>query len=209
MGGDAYQHVGFGVDFNNAPWGMFSTGRGGTLYARTNVGSSALETPLEGTWLGAPHRYRIDWDASNVVYSIDGTVVATHAVAIATSMRPLVSDYTQGGGTVTVDWLRLSPYAATGTFTSRVLDAGSSVPWGSATWTSAVPAGTSLNLSVRQGNTPTPDGSWTPFTPLAGSGATIGGSARYLQYRATLSTNVPGQTPALQDVTLTSNAGGL
>jgi hypothetical protein len=103
----------------------------------------------------------------------------------------------------------MTPYAATGAFTSRVFDAGLIVPWGSATWTSTLPTGTGLSLSVRQGNTPTPDGSWTPFTPLAGSGAAIGGSTRYVQYRATLSTNVPGQTPTLQDVTLTYNTGGL
>jgi hypothetical protein len=207
--GAASQHVGFGVNFSNAPWAMFSTNTGNGLWARTRVGSTNNNSQIPGNWLGAPHRFRIDWNANSAVYSIDGTVVATHARTITASMRPLASDATVGGGTVVVDWLRMTPYAATGAFTSRVFDAGLIVPWGSATWTSTLPTGASLSLSVRQGNTPTPDGSWTPFTPLAGSGATIGGSARYVQYRATLSTNVPGQTPALQDVTLTYNTGGL
>src|SRR5262249_55485778 len=129
-------------------------------------------------------------------------VVATHAVAITTSMRPLASDVTVGGGTVVVDWLRMTPYATSGTFLSRVFDAGATVTWGTATWTSQAPSGTSLVINVRQGNTATPDSTWTAFTPLAGSGATIGGSSRYLQYRAQLATTVPSQTPVLQDVTI-------
>jgi large repetitive protein len=159
--------------------------------------------------VGAPHRYRIDWNASNVVYSIDGTVVATHSLAISQSMRPLASDFTVGGGTVVVDWVRLTPYATSGTFLSRVFDAGGTVSGGATTWTSQVPGGTSLVISVRQGNTPTPDGTWSAFTPLSGSGAMVGGSSRYLQYRAQLATTVPGQTATLQDVTIEYSAGGL
>jgi len=117
-------------------------------------------------------------------------------------MRPLASDATVGGGTIVVDWVRMTPYAASGTFLSRVFDAGATVTWGTAAWTSQAPSGTSLVLSVRQGNTPTPDGTWTPFTMLAASGATLGGSSRYLQYRAQLATTVPSQTPVLQDVTI-------
>jgi phage tail protein X len=207
--GSANQHVGFGVDFSSAPWAVFSTNTGNGLWARTRAGLTNNNTQIPGNWLGTPHRFRIDWNTNNVVYSIDGAVVATHTSPITASMRPLASDTPAGGGTVGVDWLRMTPYAATGAFTSRVFDAGSSVPWGSATWTNTLPAGTSVSLSVRQGNTPTPDGSWTPFAPLAGSGATIGGSARFLQYRATLTTNAPGQTPTLHDVTLTSSVGGL
>ena len=66
-----------------------------------------------------------------------------------------------------------------------------------------MPSGTSLALSVRKGNTPTPDdGTWTNFVELASSGAAIGGIARYLQYRAVLATSSLGQTPALQNVTI-------
>jgi hypothetical protein len=31
---------------------------------------------------------------------------------------------------------------------------------------------------------------------------TLGGSSRYLQYRAQLATTVPGQTPILRDITI-------
>src|SRR5439155_681150 len=111
------------------------------------------------------------------------------------------SDGIVGGGTVVVDWERLTPYAASGIFLSRILDAGGPAPWVDATWAAALPAGSSLAMSVRLGNTPTPDATWTDFLPLANSGAAIGRVARYLQYQASLATTAPDQTPALQSVT--------
>jgi hypothetical protein len=57
------------------------------------------------------------------------------------------------------------------------------------------------------GNTPTPDSTWTDWVPLASSGATIGGSARYIQYQATLATSNLSQTPVLQAVTLEYTTG--
>src|SRR5262249_33880109 len=150
--------------------------------------SSFTDTPTPGSWLGAPHTFRIDWVASGVTYWIDRIQVASHPIGITASMRPLASDANVGGGAVTVDWMRLTPYAGSGTFLSRVLDAGASVTWVDAKWTAGLPAGTSLAMSVRTGNTPTPDGTWTNFVALAGSGSAINGSSRYLQYRASLAT---------------------
>jgi Glycosyl hydrolases family 16 len=201
--GQAYQHVGFGVTFSQAPWAIFSTSGGGQLYAWTKTSSSSMNTALGSSWLGTSHRYRVDWNTNNTVYSIDGTVVATHALTPSKTQRPLISDLTPTGGAIVVDWLRMTPYAASGTFLSRLFDAGSNVTWGTATWTSDLPNGTSLNISVRRGNTPTPDQTWTAFANLSGSGATIGGSSRYLQYRAQLATTVQGQTPVLLDLTVT------
>ena len=50
----------------------------------------------------------------------------------------------------------MSPYPASGSFDSRVFDAGQSADWGALAWTAATPAGTGVALSVRTGNTPTP-----------------------------------------------------
>src|SRR5262249_5024250 len=83
--GDAYEHVGFGVDYNSSPWAMFSTGTGGALYARTS-GATATDTVIPGSWLGSPHRFRIDWTATGVTYWIDGNQVATHPIAISANM---------------------------------------------------------------------------------------------------------------------------
>jgi hypothetical protein len=107
--GAANQHVGFGVDLSSAPWAIFSTSSGGALYARTNSGLNVINTPLPGSWLGAGHRYRIDWNPSSIVFSIDGNVVANHGIAIITPMRPLIADAAVGGGAVVVDWLQVTP----------------------------------------------------------------------------------------------------
>ena len=90
---EPFQHVGLGTDLNGAPWAIFSTGSGGTtLLARTNSGSDSTDTVLGSNLLGAPHLFRIDWQASQVVYSVDGVQVASHALAIGTQMRPVASD---------------------------------------------------------------------------------------------------------------------
>ena len=108
--GDAWQHIGFGIDYSAAPWIIFSTRQGGQLYARTNTeAADPLDTMIPGDWFGTPHRYRIDWQPTQVVFSIDGTVVATHAAAIGVSLRPLISDFTGGGGMLTVDSLEMTP----------------------------------------------------------------------------------------------------
>ena len=57
-------------------------------------------------------------------------------------------------------------------------------------------------MSVRTGNTPTPDLTWSAFTPIASSGGDIPGNSRYVQYRAVLSTTDPNLTPTLNDVTV-------
>src|SRR5262249_20340413 len=152
----------------------------------TNNGTSAVDTPIAGSWFGAPHRYRIDWNASSVTYSIDGAVVVTHNVAIAGTMRPIASDYDGDGRALAVQGLDLTPYAASASFTSAVLDAASTVNWTGAAWTGTTPAGTAVVLSVRSGNTAVPDGTWTAYT-VASSG-TINTTGRYLQYRLDLAT---------------------
>src|SRR5262249_34914405 len=166
-------------------------------------GTTSIDTPLGTPLLGSPHRFRIDWMPGSIVYSVDGAVVATHAVTITTPMRPLVADLLPGGSSIDVDWLRLTPYATSGSFTSRVFDATRSVHWGSMSWTATTPAGAALAFFVRYGDTPTPDGTWTAFAPVAGNGASISGSARYAQYLVNLSTSNPSTTAVVSDVTLT------
>ncbi len=97
----------------------------------------------------------------------------------------------------------MSPFAASGTFESRVFDAGRTAQWGALSWSASTPAGTSLTLSVRTGDTATPDESWSAFNPIASSGGEIPGPSRYIQYRAQLSTSDQASTPTLSDVSIT------
>ena len=205
FGNGTFQHAGFGVDLNDSPyWAIFSTGTTtGTLYARTNNGGTTIDTPLQGNLIGSPHLYRIDWTGSAVTFWVDGVQFASHAVSgFTTPMEPIASDGAPGGATISINWMRMTPYAASGTFTSRVFGTGANTTWANMSWLADTPAGTAISMSVRTGSTPTPDASWTAFTPIAASGAAIGTTAPYIQYRAVLSTTDVNQTPALQQVDL-------
>jgi hypothetical protein len=145
---------------------------------------------------------RIEWNGANIVYYRNGSQFASHSVSIANQLRALFSDFTVGGGAISVDWVHMSPYATSGTFTSRVFDAGANVTWETAPWTATTPAGTNVAISVRTGSTPTPDGSWTNWQQLSGPNAQINAQARYIQYQAALSTSDPTKTPELNEVEL-------
>ena len=208
--GQPFQHIGFVTDGSfDSPWAMFSTGAsGGALYARVNTGGgndNAVTIP--GSWLGAPHRFRIDWTSSNFIFSIDGNVVATLSFPISSNMILGASDFTPGGGSVSLNWMRLSPYATSCSFNSRVLDAGGPANWSTLSWTADTPVNTSIAMSYRIGNTPSPDGSWSGFTNVGASPAGIGGNSRYIQYQANLATTDTTSTPALSGVNLSFVSG--
>jgi hypothetical protein len=118
-----FQNVGFAADASfNSPWVVIGEG-GATdgVYARASSGASVL---LSNTVLGSPHRYRIDWNATNFVFWVDGVQVTTLTFTVASNMVAIVSDLNVGGNSLSVDWLRVTPYAASGSFTSRVFDQG-------------------------------------------------------------------------------------
>src|SRR6187431_2183432 len=110
-------------------------------------------------------------------------------------MRPIASEFNAGGPGLSVDWLHMSTFSSPGTFSSRVLDAGHPVDWNNLSWAADLPSNTSLAMSYRTGNTPTPDGSWTSFAPVAASGDAISGSSRYIQYKADLTSTNAMRTP--------------
>jgi hypothetical protein len=199
--GAPYQHAGFGVSLTDTTWALFSSGAGDGLYARSNDGNTSHDTLIPGSWFGTPHRFRIDWTATTMTYFVDGTQVASHPVSIGGMLRPLASDYVGDGSVLKIDWMRMTPYGAGSTFLSGVLDAGAPVTWSTASWSGTSPAGTTVTMSVRYGNSPTPDATWTPFTAVSGP---FNGVARYLQYRLQLATSDTTKTPIVTDVTVTA-----
>ena len=166
FGGAPFQHAGLSDNFQSA-FAIFSTKDSTSqVFARSNFGGGSTDTPV-GALVGAPHRYRIEWDANQVRYFVDGNLVATHSGTFSTALRVAASDFSAGGPELSVDWARMSPYPASGTFDSRILDAGQQADWDALSWTADTPAGTGIALSVRTGNTPTPDGSWSASTRSA------------------------------------------
>lgn len=97
-------------------------------------------------------------------------------------------------------------YASTGTYVSRAFDAGSpGTLWQTVAWAATTPATTTLALSVRAGDTPTPDGTWALWSAVSDpSGTPLSlPRTRYMQYRAVLGTTDPTVTPFVHDVTFT------
>src|SRR5262249_44106759 len=122
--GSPFQNVGFAASSAfGSPWvtiGMGSAANG--VYARN---SNSQDILISATLLGAPHRYRIDWNANDFTFFVDGVqVTSMPGLAIATPMLQMVSDFTLDGNALEVDWLRVTPYASSGSFTSRVFDSG-------------------------------------------------------------------------------------
>ena len=100
--------------------------------------------------------------------------------------------------------LRLSAARADkGTYTSDVRDAQSVATWGAIKWQGQAPAGATLEIATRSGNTRTPDETWSdwskPYTDSTGT-QIVSPRARYLQWRAVL-TATREQTPMLTSVT--------
>ena len=92
--------------------------------------------------------------------------------------------------------------AQRGTYLSDIRDAQSVATWGAIKWQGAIPAGTTLQVSTRSGNTRTADETWSdwsaPYADPSGS-PIVSPRARYLQWRAVLA-GARDQAPVLNSV---------
>jgi len=94
-------------------------------------------------------------------------------------------------------------YNSAGTYTSAVIDTGGQDGYTTLDFSSLIPANTTLTMDVGAGNTSIPDGSWVWLNGVANGGSLAPlGTARYVQYRANLSTTNSSVTPLLKDVTI-------
>src|SRR5207237_9931640 len=155
---------------------------------RSVAQGQALESRIPGSGLTGRRRFSIDWNATSVVYWIDGTQRVSHTTTYkgaTASMKPAITGLTAGGGALTVDWMRMSAYTASGSYTSPVYNAGASVNWQAVSWTADSVAGNSIVVEVRTGNTSTTDASWPAFRAVT-SGQAIAATSQYAQYRVTL-----------------------
>jgi len=206
------QNIGLGTSGSLvSPMAMFTI-RANSLYARSINGAKTLETLLAGIdWRGKSHRFQITTTAGAANYYIDGTLMISHTnMAWGTAaMAPVIIDSTVGDGVLAVDWIRVSPFASSGSYTSAVFDAGATVTWTKLTSTNTIVpyfsccsvSGTTTVITYRTGSSPVPDASWTPFTALGTAGA-LTGSSRYIQYMVQMTTTNPAKAPAVQDVTM-------
>ncbi len=94
-------------------------------------------------------------------------------------------------------------YAGHGTYTSQAFDAAQTSRFGHVQLHGTLPAGTTLSVSARSGNTkePTDAGwsAWSPEQPAAEFVPAHAPAARFFQYRLTFATTRPTATPTVDD----------
>jgi hypothetical protein len=166
----------------------FAMAANGDLTTRiSSGGASTTTTAVPGTWVGK-HEYRVDWTSGVATFFLDGVQVGAGGFAPSVNLRVMLVDPTVDTARLVADWVRVSPYAGSRTFTSAVIDAGATVGWDTLTRDVDVPSGTGLTIQVRSGPSPTPGTGWTGWTTVSTSTNSITRNARYLQYRLQMST---------------------
>ncbi|HEY3107204.1 MAG TPA: hypothetical protein VGL23_00525, partial [Chloroflexota bacterium] len=195
------QQVGWGDSGLVSKTALLTTASSGTgLLARTFDGQQEASTLLTGVALNASHSFRVVVGAAGVDYYVDGALAASHSIVLTEPLYAYASN--NGGGQLSVDWLRIDAYpAGSADYLSCQHDLGVVVDWGQLSWRASVPPGTDLTLSTRSSS----DGqSWSAWAAVAASGGTIVSPAgRYLQYRATLTSSAT-DSPRLVDVWLSA-----
>ncbi|MDP7115151.1 MAG: DUF2341 domain-containing protein [Myxococcota bacterium] len=170
---------------------------------------------------GSTHTYRVTATGGTLTMFLDGAAVVSYtdpsplsgtrlgvlethldppgyfdSLLIRAYVEPELSAAPGGGGS----------YLSPGAWVSDVVDSGCpTASWDAVGWVESLPAGTDVTFSVRGGDTPAPDGSWSGWggetSDPAGSTPGIG-ETRFGQVRTTL-TSTGGDTPTVSDVTLT------
>jgi len=96
-------------------------------------------------------------------------------------------------------------FAERGTYLSQVKDTGAFSTFGAIRWRAAGPAGTAVRLLTRSGNTEKPDNTWSEWSAAYSdprSSTITSPSARFIQWKAELSTTEPGASPVLESVSI-------
>jgi hypothetical protein len=206
------QAVGLGAGTIDSPMAAFMIKGNRELYAVTIAPTTTgvlktTETYMAGIdWINKPHTFSIDWVGTKAVYRVDGTVMATHTGAVwgSLEMGPMIVDSIVDATAVSVDYMRVPPYAASGSF-SRVFDSGSDASiWTKLVNTMTVPSGTAVVVNYRIGNTATPDATWSAPVTRPASGGTLVGTGRYIEVTIEMTASADGKrTPTLKDMAVT------
>ncbi len=107
-------------------------------------------------------------------------------------------------------WKLTDSQAQHGSLTSSVLDAGEDAAWGIITWECVLPGSSDLVMEVRAGQNPGNLGVWQT---VANSGDDLSpmlpDPVRYFQYRVTLLSVNPAESPVFSEVTLNADLMGV
>jgi len=99
-------------------------------------------------------------------------------------------------------------YCSSGYLISTVFDSYGNSDWGTVSWSSNVPSGTSLVIKSRSGGTSAPDGTWSNWASETNGQSTGDPSSRYLQYKVELTPSGGTSTSSLQSISVQFAPGG-
>jgi len=203
------------------PWDNFSYSNDKTLMAHRCIASwseSAPATSILGSnayvseyaaAIGVPSAYGwIDWDVKNQVqYDLDNLSGEANFLikflqennSTPCKMHFISKDNSGAYQPKLTISYSLPSYVLSGTYLSSVKDVGNNASYGNLNWKANTQSGTSITMQVRAGNSPDiSDGSWIDVIN-GGSLLALNGK-RYIQYKATLTTDDANKTPLLQEV---------
>jgi DNA-binding beta-propeller fold protein YncE len=173
-----------------------SSGDVDTLWTSADDVPYSVAWTREGVLVGTGSR-------GKVYRVVDERSWALVATLPAEQVTGIVRTAGEGAALVTSNPSRvmtLEPSAsASGSFVSTVKDAGSLATWGRVAWEGDAPAGTSVKLEARLGNTAAPDTTWTDWAVVPASGLAADEKARFLQVRLLL-TGSASATPTIEAV---------
>jgi len=90
--------------------------------------------------------------------------------------------------------------ATTGTYESVVRDTNAVSTWGTMSWKAEAPA--QIQFLTRTGNTGVPDRTWSDWSPVPANGTVASPRARFVQWKAVLTSGANRVSPSLDSVTV-------
>jgi len=176
-----------------------------TVYTRARDGDSnapAYDTYLNGFDTALTQVYRIEWEAAQTRFYVDGVLRATVDQSIDTldtwAFLYHQEPSTSGRSPMQVDWVRAGQYPANGVYASCALDSAQFSDW--TTWAAQIdlPAGASVTVNTRSSL----DGvNWSGWEPVSG-GVIASPDGRYLQYQLQLATTNVLLSPEVREVVI-------
>ena len=160
---------------------------------------------VEGLYVGTGDSGKLYWVNTDGDSVLKGKCSASQILAIhhtANSDRLLLT--TGNAGKI---FELKSDYLAEGTLESKAHDTKVVSRWGKLSWEGVTPEGTAISFATRTGNTEKPNSTWNDWSEeLTDPEASqiTSPSARYIQWRAKLTTSAVSATPVLKKVTVAS-----
>ena len=158
-----------------------------------------------GLYVGTGDKGKLYWVNTDGDSVFKGKCSASQIVAMhrtASSNKLLLA--TGNGGKI---FELKSDYLAEGTLESKAHDTKVVSRWGKLSWEGVTPEGTAISFTTRTGNTEKPNGTWNDWSEelTASEGSQITSpAARYIQWRAKLTTSAVSATPVLKKVAVAS-----